>query len=244
MVLVALAVLCGAALQSATGFGFSLLAAPLLFAALDPQRAVGLMVALGLVINVMTLGTERRRPQPLVRDAAAILAGAIPGALLGVVVLRSLDAIALQLLVSAGVIGALAARRWAPRAPREPAPARSWAAPLAGLLAGGLGTATTTSGPPLLLYLLGRGAHPAVVRDTLSLCFLGLGLIAPAALLVTQTSGALPDPLLVAIGVPAVIAGHLVGRYGFARLQRGGYETVVTALLLASVATGLAGTLG
>lgn len=243
MLLVALALLCGAALQSATGFGFSLLAAPLLFAALDPQRAVGLMVALGLIINVLTLGTERRRPRPLVRDAVAILAGAIPGALLGVLVLKSLDAISLQLLVSAGVIGALAARRWAPRTPPGMGRGRLWTAPLAGLLAGGLGTSTTTSGPPLLLYLLGRGVQPAVMRDTLGLCFLGLGFIGPAALLVTQTAGAVPDPRLVAIGIPAVIVGHVAGRRGFARLERGGYETAVTVLLLASVAAGLAGTL-
>ena len=35
------AVLAGAALQSATGFGFALVSAPLLFAATTPARAVG-----------------------------------------------------------------------------------------------------------------------------------------------------------------------------------------------------------
>ena len=245
MLLVAIALLAGAALQSATGFGFSLLAAPLLFAALEPQPAVGLMVVLGLVINLMTLGTERRRPRPLLREAVAILAGAIPGALLGVLVLRSLDAVALQVLVSVGVVSALAARWWAGRTgPRVRARARIWTGPLAGVLAGGLGTSTTTSGPPLLLYLLARGVQPAVMRDTLSLCFLGLGFIGPAALLVTRTTEAVPDPQLVAVGLPAVVAGHLAGRHGFARLERGGYETVVTALLLGSVVAGLLGTLG
>jgi len=245
MLLVAIALLCGAALQSATGFGFSLLAAPLLFAALDPQPAVGLLVGLGLVINVMTLGTERRRPRPLVREAAAILVGAVPGALLGVLVLRSLDAVALQVLVSVGVVAALAARWWSSRgAPRVPATPRLWTGPLAGVLAGGLATSTTTSGPPLLLYLLGRGVQPAVMRDTLSLCFLGMGFIGPAALLVTRSSEAVPDLQLVAVGLPAVVVGHIAGRYGFVRLQRGGYETAVTALLLGSVVAGLAGTLG
>src|SRR3712207_5834499 len=110
MVLVGVALMCGAALQSATGFGLSLLAAPLLFAVLDPEPAVGLMVVLGLVINVLTLGTERRRPRPLSREAIAILAAAIPGALLGVLVLSALEPLALQILVSAGVIATLLAR--------------------------------------------------------------------------------------------------------------------------------------
>ena len=39
------AVLAGAALQSATGFGFALVAAPLLFAATEPEQAVGLLIA-------------------------------------------------------------------------------------------------------------------------------------------------------------------------------------------------------
>ena len=41
------AVLAGAALQSATGFGFALVSAPLLFAAAEPEQAVGLLIVLG-----------------------------------------------------------------------------------------------------------------------------------------------------------------------------------------------------
>jgi hypothetical protein len=115
---------------------------------------------------------------------------------------------------------------------------------VAGLLSGGLGTSTTTSGAPLMIYMLGRGVEPAVVRDTLTVVFFGLGVICPLALLVTRTTEAIPDPVLVAAGAPIVIAGHLLGRSGFVRLVRGGrYERAVTALLLASVAAGLVGVL-
>ncbi|MGH2967445.1 MAG: hypothetical protein ACRDK0_00050, partial [Solirubrobacteraceae bacterium] len=47
----------GAALQSATGFGFALLAAPLLFAALEPTEAIGLLLLLGMEIGILTLAT-------------------------------------------------------------------------------------------------------------------------------------------------------------------------------------------
>ena len=50
------AVLAGAALQSATGFGFALTSAPLVFAAAEPEQAVGLLIVLGLIVNLMTLG--------------------------------------------------------------------------------------------------------------------------------------------------------------------------------------------
>ena len=83
-------------LQAATGFGFSLLAAPLLFAAIGPEPAVVSLLVLGLEVNVLTLGTERRRPRPLPVSTATILCWALPGALAGVAVLRALPGEALQ----------------------------------------------------------------------------------------------------------------------------------------------------
>ena len=47
------AVLAGAVLQSAVGFGFALVSAPLLFAAFGPAPAVGLLDVLALVVNVV-----------------------------------------------------------------------------------------------------------------------------------------------------------------------------------------------
>ena len=78
-------VVVGAALQSATGFGFAVLAAPLMFAALEPREAIGLLLLLGMEIGVLTLATEGRRPRPDVPASARILAWSVPGAVLGVV---------------------------------------------------------------------------------------------------------------------------------------------------------------
>ena len=115
--LAAVAVAAGAALQSATGFGFSVIAAPLVFAAVEPEEAVGLMIVLGTLVNVLTLVTEGRRPQPVASESALILAAAVPGAIAGVAVLRALDALALQVAVSVGVLATLVARRLAAEDP-------------------------------------------------------------------------------------------------------------------------------
>jgi uncharacterized membrane protein YfcA len=235
MLLAALAVAAGAALQSATGFGFSLIAAPLVFAAVEPAQAVGLMILLGTGVNLLTLAGERRRPEPELRESAAILAAALPGAVLGVAVLRALDPVALQFAVTAGVIGTLAARRLA--AGRH---TPFWGAPVAGLFAGGLTTSTTTAGPPLLVYLLGRDLTPERLRDTLPMCFLGLSVVGVAALLVTRTHGAMPTVTQIAVLVPVVVAAHIAGRPLFRLLARSGsFDRVVTAVLLASVVAGL-----
>ena len=96
----------------------------------------------------------------------------------------------------------------------------------------------------MIVYLLGRGLEPARVRDTVPVCFLGLSVVGVIALLVTGTSGAVPDGGLVAVLVPVVVVGHLAGRPLFAALVRTGrYEEVLTAVLVASVAGGLAAAL-
>jgi uncharacterized membrane protein YfcA len=232
----AVAVAAGAALQSATGFGFSVIAAPLVFAAVEPEEAVGLLIVLGTLVNVLTLLTEGRRPQPVARESAVILAAAVPGAVAGVAVLRALDAVALQIAVSIGVVLTLVARRLA--AGRH---LPSWMAMPAGVVAGALTTSTTTAGPPVIVYLLGRAIEPSRVRDTMTVVFLGLSAVGVIALWLTGTHGAVPDATLVAILVPVVIAGHLAGRPLFARLERSGkYEQVLTAALFVAVVAGLA----
>jgi uncharacterized protein len=229
------AVAAGAAVQSATGFGFSVVAAPLVFATVEPQQAVGLMIVLGSLVNVLTLATERRRPRPVWRECAVLLAFALPGAVAGVAVLRALDPVALQVAVSVGVLATLAARRLAANR-RMPA----WGGPLAGLVAGGLTTSTTTAGPPMIVYLMGRELQPAQLRDTMPVCFLGLSVVGVVALAVTGTEGAVPEAWLVALLLPVVAVGHLAGRPLFAALVRSGrYESVLTGVLVGSVVAGL-----
>ena len=161
-------------LQAATGFGFSLVAAPLLFAAIEPEPAVVLLLVLGLEVNLLTLGTERRRPRPLQRSTvvdarvrAAGRAGRRGGAALAAARRRC------RSRSRSASPATLAARRV--REAHVPA----WAA---GLAAGALTTSTSTNGPPMLLHLLGRGATPAQVRDTLTTCFVGLAAIGALAL--------------------------------------------------------------
>jgi uncharacterized membrane protein YfcA len=241
----ALSVMAGAALQSAIGFGFALVAAPLLYAATSPPEGVGLTIVLGVEVSLLTLATERRRPEPHWREVWPLLAWSLPGALAGVAVLRSLSPLALQLLVTAGVLAALAVTRRAARAAAGPVhePPR-WSRPAAGLTSGALNTSTSTGGPPVVLLLMGRGIAPAKVRDTLTVVFLGFAPVSIVALAVTGTSDAVPGAGALAALVPVCALGHLAGRPVFRRLAAGsGYERVLAFALCAAVAVGLAGVL-
>ena len=236
------AVLAGAALQSATGFGFALVSAPMLFAAAEPERAVGLLIVLGLLVNLLTLGTEGRRPQPLVRDSMKILAWAVPGVVAGLLALRSLDSTALQVGVTLGVFATLAVRALARRRRREAEAGEPpwWAAPATGLASGALTTSTNTAGPPVVLYMLARGATPVQTRDTLTVTFVGFSALGMAALALSGTDGAIPPADALAALVPAVVVGHLAGRPVFARIADQHYEPVLTAVLIATALAGLA----
>jgi uncharacterized membrane protein YfcA len=236
-----IAVVAGAALQSATGFGFALVSAPLLFAATEPEQAVGLLILLGLIVNAMTLGTEGRRPQPLVRDCAVLLGFGLPGVFVGVLALRALSSTALQVAVTLGVFATLAVRALAQRhgATAAGGGAPRWAAPAAGFTSGVLTTSTNTSGPPIVLYALARGATPVQTRDTLTVTFIGFALLGAGALALGGGDW-VPSGAALAALVPAVVAGHLAGRPVFARIADRHYEPVLTAVLIATALAGLA----
>jgi uncharacterized membrane protein YfcA len=240
----ACAVMAGAALQSSVGFGFSLVSAPLMYAAAPSvEQAVGLLTVLGLEVSLLTLVAERRRPHPVWRDAAMVVAWSLPGALVGVAVLRALDALALQLLVTAGVLTALGVNLRAAHAPRADAhDVPWWARPLAGLSSGALNTSTSTGGPPVVLLMMSRGLPPVVVRDTLVTSFVGFAGVTVAALALTGTDEAIPDAGWLAALIPLCALGQLAGRPVFARLAAArSYERMLTGVLLVTVAAGLLG---
>jgi uncharacterized membrane protein YfcA len=227
------AVLVGGACHSATGFGFVLVAGPLVVAALPPEQAITSLLGLGVLMSSLTLMTEARMPDPLWREAGQILAWGAGGALAGTYLLAQLGTTALQLLVTVTVIATLLIRRGLGRGSD---PFRRL--PVVGLAAGALTTTTSANGPPILLYLLGRRVAAVRMRDTLSVLFVAFGVMGLAALTVGDADVVLPDSGVVAALAAAATAGHVAGRPVFARLAEGHYDQVVTVLLLVSVASG------
>ena len=246
-----LAVLAGALVQSAVGFGFSLVCAPMVFAAArTPEHAIWLLLLLGLEVNLLTLATEGRRPHPLLREVAVLLAWALPGMVVGVAVLQAADARLLQVLVTVAVFAGLGVQRWAGRraaAGGGSGPAAGvrsvpgWAPPAAGLASGALNTSVSASGPPIVLYLIGRGIPPLRLRDSLTAFFLGVSILGPVVLALggAGADGGLPGlDAFLALAV-LVVAGHLLGRPIFALLETRHYETALTAVLVVSAMAGL-----
>ena len=82
-----------------------------------------------------------------------------------------------------------------------------------------LNTSTSTGGPPVVLPLMGRGLSPRVVRDTLTVAFIGFAGVSATALALTGTSEAIPDAGWIAALVP-LDRGGPAGRPAAVRAAR------------------------
>ena len=236
MALAAVAAFAGAAVQSATGFGFALVLSPALFAVMDPVEAVTALLALGLALNLLVL-FEGGRPEHVDwRALAPMLAAALPGLALGAVALTQLSKEVLQVAVGIAVILA-AGWQARERVPRHPSGLA------AGFASGALTTSVSVSGPPLVLWLKARGLRPEEFRTSLAASFLFLNLAGGAILIGVEGSGGF-DAVAVAGLLALVVIGYAVGALAFRRLDRDRFFNLVLVLVVltgvASVVAGLA----
>ncbi len=235
----ALVLALAAAVQGAAGFGYSLLALPLLLLLMPVREAVPLLSVTGLMLNAMVLAHARRHVR-LRTMLPVIVAGclALP---LGVRVLELADdrlmRAAVGLIVLGTALSYLAGLRPSLRA------GRVWA-PAAGALSGILYGATTFSGPPVVLYLAGTGTPRDSFRGGLALHFLVVNV---AALPLFSAEGLLPPseiPLMLP-QVAAAAAGAVLGMLASGRIPEVLFRRLVLLLLallgVLSAATALRG---
>jgi uncharacterized membrane protein YfcA len=244
VLLAAAAVLVGAATQSATGFGFALVAGPALFAVLDPAEAVAALAVLGVVLSLLVLADGG---PDLVRWRALLplLLAAVPGLALGVLVLDLLSKAALQLGVGVAVVAAALLQASTRTAGEARLHGSAPAGGVVGLVSGTLTTSIGVNGPPVVLWLEARGAPPGEFRATLAATFLVLNVGGVVALVAAQGAGEVIDAgrLLPLVGL--VLAGHVGGALAFRRLDAGSFRRAVLVLVIAAgIASAVAGFVG
>ncbi|HAT1573105.1 MAG: sulfite exporter TauE/SafE family protein [Kluyvera cryocrescens] len=127
--------------------------------------------------------------------------------------------------------------------PRLPVYDKNWIAMPIGVIAGALGSAFSTNGPPVVIYGILRNLAPAAFRGTLNAFFTAnniaiIGGLTTSGILTTSTFK------LVLFCIPTMILGSLVGQYVHKRIPVNIFRVMVFLLLIASGAMLIKGATG
>jgi uncharacterized protein len=225
VVAAALATLAGATIQGSIGFGMNLVTVPVLALVL-PDAVPVTAVFLGVPISIAMVRHEHRA---LDRAGLAwIIAGRVPGTIVGAWTVATASAQVRQGLIGAFVLGFVVASLTLPSIPVRP---RTQLA--AGAVSGVTGTAAGIGGPPLAL-LYQRHAGPTM-RSTLAASFFFGTLLSLTTLGVAGQVGW--SQLFLAAGLaPLVVWGSQAGRRFHDVLDRGWMRPAVLVFAAVSAA--------
>ena len=237
-VLTALAIVAVAAvaafIQALSGFGFALFAVPLLAILIGPQDTVLLSNLLSTFSTGMQARTLRHAAD--LRTAGILFAGAVVGMPIGLVVLFFVQAEVLQIIIAVVVaISTFAIMRgFALHA------AGIAGDVITGVTSGILNTSTSMSGPPVVLYLQGKGMPPSPFRATIATFFFASSTTAVVLLLLFGESEAYVF-MAWALCIPAILAGQFLGNRMFHRIDLVFFRRLVYAILFLSAGVAVVG---
>jgi uncharacterized membrane protein YfcA len=224
----ALVVVAASFLGGVTGFGYSLVATPLLLLlGFDLPFVVTANLALACVTRISVAYRFRSDARP--GRAAGLIAGSVPGLWLGAVVLTTVDVSTIKLCAGL-VVMAAAVLLW--RAVTAPPPRELPGAPVAAGFAGGfLGAATSLNGVAPVLLLARDKAEPRSVLADLAFYFVASNAIGLAVLL---AEGALDGDALwpaFLLWLPGSLAGNWAGTVVGPRLPEVGFRRLTLAIV-------------
>lgn len=215
-----------AAAHAVTGFGYVLLAVPLLAFLVDPHEAVASAVLASTLVALVAGVREREHVQRATFSRLTL--AALVGVPIGLVVFTRVPAEVLLV-----IIGAITVLTSIVLAARVTLPAGRLTDLTAGVTSGVLVTTTGTNGPPLVLALQAHELPPRTARATLQALFAVQGLVASLGLALT---GQVTWVVLVLLGlsVAASLLGWRTGDAIFRRLSAGQLRALILLVLLAS----------
>ncbi|NNU82077.1 sulfite exporter TauE/SafE family protein [Halovulum dunhuangense] len=222
-----LIVFLAAAIQACTGFGFSVLATPLLLLIFAPAAAIQINLALSILISAVLLPKLwADLDRVLLRR---LILGSLAGAPLGIAIHAVADATHLRKAIGVLLILFTVALVRNIRLARSRR--RDY---LTGGCAGALSSSLGMPGPPLMIYFAGGSMDPALLRSTTLVCFLIVYSV--SLMLQLGISPAPRDSLGSALElVPATLAGVFLGQMAFRHI---GTRTFVRALRILLAVTG------
>jgi len=204
------------------GFGVGLVSMALLVTILPLTQATALVSILTVINGAPVLWTVRRAVRW--RELWPLLLGALPAVMVGIYLLRTLDAGILRAGVLAMILASCAVTVWSPKRALLTR-ALPWAA-VFGATSGVFDGALGMGGPPVVFYTLLRNWDKAQAKATLCALFLALNIWRTALLTINgittwetfRLGALLAAPLLLA----SMVGGWLFKRMNTLALRYGG----------------------
>ena len=224
----ALIVLAASIVKGTTGFGFALVATPLLLLLWEPLVMVPVLIPASMVANILIV-TQNRHRLEWGRVAPMAIAGVL-GIPLGTVILLLVPSTALKIGVALVVLASAIILMTGARVniSRERV-----ASSVAGFMSGLLLTSTTISGPPVTLLLINQRWPKDVFRTSLALFFLTLQGFAIVSLAV---GGILTvSTLTVSMALlPSVLLGYALAVRLLPHIPQEAFLRIATAVVMAT----------
>lgn len=218
-------------LQTATGFGYAIITAPLLALVLGPKETVMITILTGLIIRLLMMRTTKhdgsfKAISPMI---AASIVGAIPGAYFMTII--SNDDLKLFMGV---VLFITASALW--KNYQLSINNHKLAKAIVGGLSGFLATTTSINGPPIILYYLNSKAeeNKSLLRGNLTRYFL---LVNIASIIISYFAGTLKIGDLwiqILLSIPALYIGFYLGEKFFHRINAETFKRVSLGMVFMS----------
>ncbi len=231
----AVIILIASTVHAVTGFGYALVATPLLALTVDPHTAVvaTTMSALAMTITIAV----RQRHHAEWKVAMVAMAGIVLGMPLGLWVYGVTSEQVLTALIGVGVLGCTV-MVWR----RVKVPGNTPVLVGVGLVSGALSTSTGTNGPPMVAAFQGMGYDPHRFRATLSAVFAGTSVFSLIGFALAGKVNA-QSLWIGLVGLPVVQVGWFAGNAIFSRIDAERFRKVVLAALLVSAVVTLSSAL-
>jgi uncharacterized protein len=209
----------GAALQGAVGYGMGLLATSVLVL-VEPRMIPGPFLLAALALTVLMASRERQALDS--KDIGWLVAGLLPGTLLGVVALTHLPQRTFSIVFGMAILVAVLMSASGLRLPT-----RRGVLGAAGFIGGVMSILAGMSGPPAALVL--QGEAPQRLRATLSVFFIANSLVSIAMLIPAGRFG-IYEVELAAVQLPGILLGYLVSSHLVMRLGERSLRPVILGL--------------
>ena len=213
--------------QTLSGFGFSLLAVPLMTLVVSPRDAVVVATIIGAISTTSQAVIDRKHVDSSI--AKRLILASYAGMPFGLMAFIFVSETCLRLVLGVVVISAAALLLRGFRL-REDSDHLDW---LFGIVSGFLSTSTSTNGPPLVFLMQARQLAPATFRATINTVF---AVVNVGALALFVSAGKVNGNNLsgVAVAVPALGVAIAIGYAVRRHITQERFNTLVILLLFLS----------